>query len=270
METIENTMQLIIEWITSIDFNWTALKSTIALLGDVCLFFIAAYTFRLTMFPKKLKFINFRQGMSTFDGDDFEITLENRSLCPTVIQSVDLVINSHRIKVSDKEYIVDGFKTAKIKMEHYSEIMSEDGSININVGDLPNVSLWVKTTRGAQQIKYERISRITFWFMCRKEKKFKQTTVCRNYYSGKLIVPGIRYALSFVDKNDDPHTVLIHKSGAMSEMLFGGNSIPDKIMQNKELLNRFFEEKFSAYGCRYNLQRIGAALTSQESSEEPD
>ena len=67
-------------------------------IDGICLSFITYYTFRLTVFPKKLKFINFRLSGSAFDGDALEITLENRSLCPAVVESVDLIIGSKKIQ----------------------------------------------------------------------------------------------------------------------------------------------------------------------------
>lgn len=49
--------------------NWPIIKDLFSIVGDICLFIIAVYTFRLTVFPKKLRFIGYRPSFSTFEGD---------------------------------------------------------------------------------------------------------------------------------------------------------------------------------------------------------
>ena len=235
---IGNTLRSIWEWFIVI----------VPTIDAICMSFIAYYTFRLTIFPKKLKFINFKQGRSTFDGDSVELTLENRSLCPCVVESVDLIVGSHKIKYFEGEYIIDGFKTAKIAMQPYSKILSEDGEIDIDILTLKDISLLVKTTRGIQHIKYERISRLSWWRIRRLESKYKPTTVCRNYHNQRLVVPGIRYALSFLDEEKQIQTILIHRSGMMSQPIFGYNYLSAEIMKDKISVKKHFDAEFSKCG----------------------
>lgn len=226
------------------------------MVGDVCLFFIAAYTFRLTIYPKKLRFINFNWGTSTFDGERFQITLENRSLCPVIVESVELEIDSYRVKVFRGECTVDAFKVAKIVMEPYSEIVTESGVLDIGSSMLGEMSLWVKTSRGLQHIKYKRESKLFLWLLKKQYSEYKPSTVCRHRCNGKLVASGVKYSLSFVDGNGDLQTVFIHKSGTMSAELFGGNRLPNWIMQDEKTIREFFDERFTSAGMEYSFRRI--------------
>ena len=140
-------------------YIWSWFVGIAPTIDGIFLSFITYYTFRLTVFPKKLKFINFKQSASAFDGDSLEITLENRSLCPAVIESVDLIIGTKKVQFFRGECIVDGFKTAKIEMSRYSQIVLNGVPIDIDICSMGNISLLVKTTRGIQHIKYETISK---------------------------------------------------------------------------------------------------------------
>lgn len=115
-----------------------------------------------------LKFIGFKQNFNRFEGDSPEITLENRSLCPCIIESVDLLLGSFKIKVSDQECTIDGFKTAKITMPPYSEIIFNERKIDIDPCSLGKMFLLVKTTRGVQRIKYETMSKWTYKRLLKK------------------------------------------------------------------------------------------------------
>lgn len=251
--------------------NWEGIRIGLGILGDVCLFFIAVYTFRLTIYPKKLRFISFNWGTSTFDGDRFQITLENRSLCPVIVESVDLEIDSYRVKVFRGECTVDAFKVAQIVMEPYSEIAIESGVLDVSSSLLGNMSLWVKTSRGLQHIKYKRESKLFLWLLKKQYSEYKPSTVCRQHYNGKLVASGVKYALSFVDGNGELQTVFIHKSGTMNTELFGGNRLPDCIMQDEKTIRDFFDERFSSAGMIYSFKRVdGMTDDSHAYVEETD
>lgn len=241
-------------WFTTIELNWAMIKSIISILGDTCLFFIAVYTFRLTVFPRKLSFVELRTISSAFNGDSFEITLENRSLCPVVISSVELIFNSNKIKVFDGHCIIEGFKTQTIKMEPYSNILLNDEIMDIDFFSIEKMSLWIQTTRGSQHIKYARLSKIAAYIKHRKYKKFTPTTVCRNRYNDKLVNQDIKYVLSFIDHTNELQTVFIKKSGLMSETLFGYNGLPRELMQNESKLHEYFDEEFEKHGLIYKLE----------------
>lgn len=246
------------------NMNWEFLVDYLSTIGDICLFLITVYTFRLTIFPKKVKFINFREKRSAFGGDSFEVTLENRSLCPVVITSVELVYGSYRIKFFDGYRIIDGFKTETIAMEPYSFIESVDGKIDIDILDMDKISLWVQTSRGPQHVRYKNISRILYKLEHRKYSKWTQTTVVRNKFNDKIVVSGVKYVISFVDTSNELHTVFIHKSGMMSEAIFGYNGLPEEIVENEEKLRKHFDMEFEKYKLPYNIKVLRAVMNGPE------
>lgn len=235
----------------------STLKDIFQLIGDLCLLFISVYTFRLTIFPKKLRFIGYRPFFSTFEGDSLEITLENRSLAPVVIQSISLVLNGYSIKIfseDDKECetcIIDGFKTGKIKMRPFSEIYTNEG--NLNFHEVNGMYLIVETPRGNQYLTF--VNRPKKWFKQLKKKAhtLSEAIVTRNFFDEKIIKPYIRYGIVFFDKNNNLQTILVHKSGIMSQILFGYNHLSEEILLNKETMYTHFKEQFSKINISFDI-----------------
>lgn len=243
---------------------WVWFCGFIPTIDGICLSFITYYTFRLTVFPKKLKFISFKLIGSTFDGDALEITLENRSLCPAVVESVDLIVGSKKIQFFRGECIIDGFKTGKIEMPRYSQIISSDGPLDIDIGAMDKISLLVKTTRGIQHIRYETISKMAYRRIQKLEGKFESTTVCCNHYGGRIVVPGVRYAISYVDHNGEKQIVFIHKSGIMSAAPFGYNGLSDEIMKSEAAIRRHFDAEFQKCNLSYQLQAFHEMFADED------
>lgn len=237
----------------SLRIVWNGVVGIAPTVDGICLSFITYYTFRLTVFPKKLKFISFRESCSAFHGYSMEIILENRSLCPVVIEAIDLIANSKRIQFFNGECIVEGFKTAKIEMPPYTQIISDDGVID-NIGcTMGEISLLVKTTRGVQHIRYKSISRMAHQRACKLEEKYSRTTVCSNHYGDKIVSPGVRYAIAYIDSQGNKRIVLIHKSGVMSAALFGYNGLPKEVMKNETTVRSHFDAEFKKRGISYRL-----------------
>ena len=232
---------------------YNRLTNIIPIIDGIGMSFIAYYTFRLTVFPKKLKFIKFKRNYNSFGGDSIEITLENRAICPIVIESIDLIINSHKIQFFEGEYIVDGFKTAKILLEPYSKILSENNSFESSSHSSEKISLWVKTSRGVQHVRYKTSFRFSYWLANKKESKYKPTTVYRNRYNGKIVVPKVKYAIVFKDAEEKIQTVFITETGAMSDALFGYNGLSKDIMKDEDSLRSHFNKEFGKHGMDYYL-----------------
>lgn len=249
---------------------WVWFCGFIPTIDGICVSFITYYTFRLTVFPKKLKFISFKLSGSAFDGDALEITLENRSLCPAVVESVDLIVGSKKIQFFRGECIIDGFKTGKIEMPRYSKIISSDGTLDIDICAMDKISLLVKTTRGIQHIRYETISKMAYRRIQKLEDKFGSTTVCRNHYGGRIVVPGVRYAISYVDHDGEKQIVFIHKSGAMSAAPFGYNRLSDEIMKSEAAIRCHFDAEFQKCNISYQLQVFHEMFSDEDVADTPN
>lgn len=259
------------EWLSNF---WEFLKTIwdwfvviVPTIDAVCISLIAYYTFRLTILPKKLKFIGFKQNFNRFEGNSLEITLENRSLCPCIIESVDLLLGSFKIKASDQECTIDGFKTAKITMPPYSEIIFGEEKIDIDPCSLGKMFLLVKTTRGVQHIRYETMSKWAYKRLLKKESQHKQTTVCRTYHGEKLIVPHVKYILSYIDQSESIQTVFIEQSGLMSNHLFGYNCLSKEIMTDIATLKEHFDSEFKKYNLRYSITEVNKSFAEDSPCE---
>ena len=225
-------------------------------LSSVVLFLISVYTFRLTVFSKKLRFIQYRNKFSAFGGESLEITLENRALNPVSIESIELIIGENRVSVFNGHCTIEAFKLKTIKMEPFSYIIYENRKMYLNDILKSRPSLWIKTSRGIQYVKYNYISTFIQEFRYNQYLKLNPATVVRNKYNEKIIAKGVKYALSFKDEQGNIKTIFIHKSGMMSEMLFGYNSLPKEIIKNKKSLRKHFNPEFEKLGIKYNLEKF--------------
>lgn len=235
------------------------LNTVLPAVGNLCLFFISVYTFRLTVFPKKLRFIGYKPCFSMFEGDTVEITLENRALSPVVIEAVSVVLNGYSIKIFSEEdneepCIIDGFKTGKIKMEPFSCIYTEEGEISFGIDK--SVYLVVDTPRGKQYLNYAVGPQKHFIKLREKSNPTKRATVKRNYFNDKILKPYVRYAILYADEQKNTHTVFVLQSGVMSEMLFGYNGLSEDIVSSKETMITHFEKEFSKYSIPFSIKEF--------------
>lgn len=241
--------------------NWTLLREVLSIIGDICLFGITAYTFRLTVLPKKLRFIGLKEFYRSFEGDSLAVTLENRSLAPVVVQSVLLLYADCYINIfenDESECIIEGFKTATITMKPYSEIRIHGEKVQIH--DFKNLILRITTPRGVQYIAYNRGMRMRISLLICKIKDSKtkdylmrQASVIRRSFNGTIIKDHVRYALIYKNASGDLQTVFIHQGGIMSASPFGYNALPKDIMDSKEDLQAYWENEFSKYNLPFRL-----------------
>ena len=153
-------------------------------------------------------------------------------------------------------------------MKPYSEIISADGSIKIDITKLKDIYLLVKTSRGMQRVHFERTSKRCNRLYNKQRKKLISTTALRNTYNDKLIVPQVKYVLSYIDEKKQMQTVFIKNSGIMSSALFGYNGLPDELIKNENALRDHFEAEFSTRDMLYSLERIDNFFEANETVEE--
>lgn len=224
-------------------------------LGDICIFFITVYTFRLTIFPKKPNIVDFGESFSAFKGDSLHITFENRSLCSIVILEVSIISDLGKLKIYKGHCIIENFKCVTIEMKPYSAIIDRNGKLVSECFGTKDLYIVVKTSRGTYWIPHKKRS----WTIKRIHKKlscYDNLQVLRSYYNDLIVKPDFKYALVFSDKAGKINTVFITTNGMMSEALFGYNALTKDIMASEDALKRHFDGEFSRYGLHYALQRI--------------
>lgn len=224
-------------------------------LGDICIFFITVYTFRLTIFPKKLNIVDLGESFSAFKGDSLHITLENRSLCSILVLEVSIISDLGELKGFKGHCIIENFKCATIEMEPYSAIIDKNGKPVHQCFGSKGFYIVVKTSRGTQYIPYKKKR----WAIKKPNKKFSHydnLEVLRSYYNDLIVKPDFEYALVFNDSLGNTKTIFITTNGMMSDALFGYNALTKDIMASEDALKRHFDGEFSKYGLRYALRRI--------------
>lgn len=251
------------QFMCPINFNWEIVKDVISAIGDICLFFISVYTFRLTIYPKKLKFIGYSCNSTLFFGKSFEITLENRSLCPVVVRSVDLIIDNNLINIFKGNCIIEKFRVETIKIAPYSKIVSGNGKeIDINKIFTQEFSLIIETSRGYQNIKYERNSSLRSFLGKKQKEKHIKAMIYRNKFNDQVIDTDVEYALTYIDNKQTLKTIFILPNGIMSDAVFGYNGLPKEYMCNEAVLRKHFDKEFSKYGLSYSLRKIESSFKS--------
>lgn len=240
-----------------INFNWEIVKDVISAIGDTCLFFISIYTFRLTIYPKKLKFIGYSYHSSAFYGNSVEITLENRSLCPIVVRSVDLVVAHNIIKLFRGNQIIDKFRAEIIKSDSYTKILTLTGEeIKIRGNFLRTALLIIETSRGKQFIQYKDNNKFLSYFDNWKLSKYSRASVYSKKAYGKVLSDNVKYVLLFSNSNNDIHNVFILDNGMMSEDVFGYNKLSKEIVCNEKILIGFLDNEFKKHSLSYTLKKF--------------
>lgn len=246
-------MNIVSDLVILDNLKWEYVKNLIGIIGDLCLFFIAVYTFRLTIFPKKLKLIGLSYQSGIWDGEAIEFILENRSISPVVVRAVDLIVDSKLVQVYRGGCIIDGFKTETIRLEPYLQIIAEDKVIDISMN--PDVTLYVETSRGKYYIKHEREHSFLYRLKKQRLDRFTKTTVVRNYCNGKLIPVSTKYILTYKVKDEGVNTIFIDESGLMSDAIFGFNSLPKEIIERETDLRDVFDVEFEKRKIPYSLDK---------------
>lgn len=246
-------MNIVSELVIFDNINWDFVIILMGLIGDLCLFFVAIYTFRLTVLPKKLKFIGLSYQSSLWDGEAMEFILENRSISPVIVRSLDMIVDSQLVQVYRGSCIIDGFKTKTIRLEPYLQIIAEGEVIDISVN--PDVTLYVETSRGKYYVKQERVNSFIYRLNKRRLDRFTKTTVVRHYYNGKLIPINTKYVLSYKEKDESVNTIFIDESGLMSDTIFEFNSLPKEILEREEDLRSIFDAEFEKRKIPYSLDK---------------
>lgn len=68
------------------------------------------------------------------------------------------------------------------------------------------------------------------------------------------MVPGVKYALSFLNVEGELQTIFINKAGMMSAAPFGYNGLPKEVVANEHSLRSFFDEEFKKRNIAYSVR----------------
>lgn len=241
---------------------WAWIVANAGTIDSVCIFIITVYTFYLTIFPKKLKFLDYAIHHSAFWGDGVKISLENRSLSSVCVRSVSLKVNSeYLIPIfhghEDGYRIIDSFHAETFISKPYTQLYGKDGAeLRIDPATEGKICVIVETSRGKQTIT-QKVKPAPFprKVEVASAHKFTQT------FNDIVINKDMAFGLVYYDLEQVKHNVVIHKSGGMNEAIGEIRRVPDNLMQDEKKLRQFFDKQFHAFGCTYTLQLIAPELS---------
>ena len=229
------------------------IPSVISVLGDICLFFISVYTFRLTILPKKLHFISFSPSFSD-NGNSVTVVLENRSLCTVAVRAVYILQGTCKLKIFDGNCLIESFKAADITSEKYSELITDDGS-PFQLSPAGKILLCVETTRGDQYIKLD--TPMFPRLFKRKRDQYRTVTMHIKQWYGKIVMPGYKYGLAFKDSGGALHVSFLHTSGFIIDSPFEYNAIPKDWVADDNKVADFFKNELAKHHIRsFVLDRV--------------
>lgn len=243
----------------------SSLVSFISFVADISLLFVGIYTFRLTIWPKKLKVINLTHSSSRFYGQSLSVTIENRAISPITINEIRILKDENIITIYKGNLVLEGFKSEVIKMNPCTEIISYDMSeIAIIKPSGKKTIFYISTSRGTQRVSFSKRKSLTGYILRRRTNKlkYKSATIYSKTYNGQVVSKNIIYALSFEDRGGNLNTVFIDKFGFMSDAPLGYNGLPSDIVNDDMRLREFFDKEFSKSGLKYSLERIDEPIGS--------
>lgn len=227
--------------------------------GDICIFIITVYTFYLTLYPKKLKFLDYSICYSGFWGETIKISLENRSLSSVCVRNVYMKVNDEYIipifsGYEDGYRIIDSFHAETFVSKPHTQLYGKDGAkLRIDPATEGKLCVIVETSRGKQTIT-QKVKRAPF--------NRKKDTILPRYerqnFNGIVVGKDVAFGLVYYDLERIKHTVLICKSGAMSESIEGIDHVPNNLMKNEKSIGQFFDKMFLELGYTYTLKSIAS------------
>ena len=237
---------------------WSWITNNAAALGDICLFIVTLYTFRLTVFPIKPQVVGFRRFCEEFESDYIEIVLLNRSLSPLVIRGVEIISDNERIPVFSSvkcdDIVIEGFKTGVVRSQPFSRMDGEKGELRLPF--LSDEKIVLYTPKAIHIITRKKKAHKYFFGKRKRIQKLNLAQTMSYTYYGKTIKLHTKYAIHIENEIGDRHIVFVSETGRMSEFLFGSNQLPQELIQDESALKKHFEELFRDTNRNYSIEPL--------------
>lgn len=195
--------------------------------ADVCILAITIYTTWKTFWQKRIKCIYYKPSIRMFGGDMLSITVENLSLSPVSLLSVNIIYdNKYKLNLVkyDTPFILMPMQATNISSEPFSQL----SQLSISELSLMNYHIEFITTNGTV---YEYFKRKDY----KPNLKTNEHTIItkiRNTFNGIVRPYDSKYALLLHKFNYDK-TIIINDGGLMSDDVFGINAIPREIINDE-------------------------------------
>ena len=233
-----------------------------SLLANICVLFLTAMTFYLTVMSNKLKFVSFGFSSSMFNGETISLSLENTTLHPISITSIALIkkMNDgtyHSIDLIsyDDPLVVESRRVAKITTQPYTRILGIDSVTDLHKDAIfciksGSKTLFVKPYKKAPLKEVKKLHK--------KHHMFAPLSVMRNKFNQQVVSRNVRYAIHIrAGKNScDWNTILLTEHGILDGTICGYNGLDTSKYNSEETLKTHLVNTFNIPSEDIHVQLI--------------
>ena len=237
-----------------------------SLLANICVLFLTAMTFYLTVMSNKLKFVSLGFSYSAFNGDTISLNLENATLHPICISSIALIKKMpdgayHSIDLIsyDDPLVIEGRRVAKITTKPYTYILGLDFVTDIHKDAIfciksGSKTLFVKPYKKAPLKEVKKLHK--------KHHIFQPLSVMRSEFNHQVISRNVRYAVHIRtgENSCDWNTILLTKHGFLDGTICGHNGLDTSKYDSTETLKSYLINTFNIPSEDINVQPINNML----------
>lgn len=234
-----------------------------SLLANICVLFLTAMTFYLTVMSNKLKFVSLGFSTSAFNGNTISVSFENTTLHSISISSISLikkmedgVYRSIKLVAFDDPLVIEGRRVAKITTKPYTRIWGLDSVTDIHMDAVFCVqsgskTLFVKPYKNAPLKVVKKLHK--------KHHIFEPLSVMRSEFNHEVISPNVCYAIHIRtgEHSCDWNTILLTEHGFMNGTICGNNGLDISKYDSAETLKTYLANTFNIPSEDILTQQLG-------------
>lgn len=235
-----------------------------SLLANICVLFLTAMTFYLTVMSNRLKFVSLGFASSMFNGETISLSLENTTLHPISITSIVLIkkMNDgtyHSIDLIsyDDPLVIEGRRVAKITTKPYTRIWGMDSVTDLHKDAIfciksGSKTLFVKPYKKAPLKKVKKLHK--------KHHMFAPLSVMRSEFNHQVVSRNVRYAVHIRagENSCDWNTILLTEHGILDGTICGYNGLDTSQYDSAETLKAYLVNTFNIPSEDIHVQLINS------------
>lgn len=235
-----------------------------SMLANICVLFLTAMMFYLTVMSNKLKFVSFGFASSMFNGETISLSLENTTLHPISITSIVLIkkMNDgtyHSIDLIsyDDPLVIEGRRVAKITTKPYTRIWGMDSVTDLHKDAIfciksGSKTLFVKPYKKAPLKKVKKLHK--------KHHMFAPLSVMRSEFNHQVVSRNVHYAVHIRagENSCDWNTILLTEHGILDGTICGYNGLDTSQYDSAETLKAYLVNTFNIPSEDIHVQLINS------------
>lgn len=194
------------------------LYKALTVIGGSCITLIGIYTFYRTFISKKIRFLGIGFFSDLWEGESFNVIVQNWSLSAISIRKVILVVNDDYevvVKEYPEQFLLEPLKAVRIDSGNMSESLFFDENVfDSNFKLLFYCSDNKVLTTSLKSKKHHK-----------KQKKYRHKMISNFSFNGERLSKNVKYVVSIIAPDGKTFNNLIDKSGNIKEPIAGYNAI---------------------------------------------